>query len=92
MRLSLVPKQPATSIAVNAVRPLAEGACCIAGKNKKRDMYQNKGKKGVSAIANSVAVSVPLLQVSLTLHMLNDTIGNKALSCVSRTKEWVKGA
>ena len=63
-----------------------ELAALLARTKRERDMYQNKGKRGVSAVANSVAVSVPLLQVSLTLHMLNDTIGNKALSCVSRTK------
>jgi hypothetical protein len=39
-----------------------------------------------------LAVSIPLLQDSLTLYMLNGTIDNKALSCVSRTKEWVKAA
>lgn len=39
--------------AVNTGRPIAEGACCIAGKNKKGDTCQNKGKKGVCAVANT---------------------------------------
>jgi hypothetical protein len=53
---------------------------------------KTKGKRVFALLQIVLAVSVPLLQDSLTLHMLNDTIGNKALTCVSRTKEWVKGA
>jgi hypothetical protein len=45
--------------AVNAGRPIAEGACCIAGKNKKGDKCENKGKAGVCAVADTAGCKCP---------------------------------
>lgn len=44
---------------VNAGRPIAQGACCIAGKNKKGDACENKGKKGVCAVADTAGCKCP---------------------------------
>lgn len=69
--------------AVNAGRPIAEGACCIAGKNKKGDTCENKGKKGVCAVADTAGCKCfSLLQNVVTVRMLTCTIGDKALTCV----------
>jgi len=46
---------------VNSGRPVAEGACCIAGVNKKGDKCENKGKAGVCAVADTAGCESPLL-------------------------------
>jgi len=46
---------------VNAGRPVAEGACCIAGKNKKGDKCVNNGKAGVCAVADTAGCKMPRL-------------------------------
>jgi hypothetical protein len=69
--------------AVNADRPIAEGACCIAGKNKKGGKCENKGKAGVCAVADTAGCKCPFaLQDLVAVQMLICIVGNKALTCV----------
>ncbi len=46
---------------VNAGRPIVQGACCIAGKNKKGDKCENNGKAVVCAVADTAGYTFPLL-------------------------------